>query len=110
MTKVLPLSRWKKHKQPVREEFSDEDSDEISDGEEEPIEIPLKKRRLVKPDDQKKKRKKRKIIRIPKYNPRDDDLLELERPKQNPKPQIGDEHEVERPKQKPNPRIQTQIS
>ena len=37
MTKVLPLSRWAKHDLPHRDEYSDEDSEDESSSDEEPI-------------------------------------------------------------------------
>ena len=58
MSKVLPLSRWKREKLPEREEFSDvEDSDDEDSGSEEEIAIP-KKRHLKGDDKEPNKRKK----------------------------------------------------
>ena len=67
MTKVLPLSRWKKTPVPEREAFSDEDSDE-EDSEYEEIFIPKKK-------DVKRKRGANEVANSKRIKP-------------NPKPQI----------------------
>ena len=68
MKVVPPLEKWKKHKQSEREEFSDEKtSEDRSDVEDDtPLEIPKKKKRAKSPP----KRKKRKLMKIPKINPR----------------------------------------
>ena len=70
MTKVLPLSRWKKAKLPERDAFSDEeDSDEEEGSEYEEVVIPKKK--------QQSKRKRG-----------TDTTVSSERIKLNPKPQL----------------------
>ena len=50
MQKVLPLKRWKKHKLPAREHFSDQDSDSEDEEDEclddEAFEIPTFSKRL----------------------------------------------------------------
>ena len=71
MQKVLPLKRWKKHKLPAREHFSDQDSDSEDEClDDEAFEIPRKERkskRKSKPEFKpKSKPAKKRKIRIPK--------------------------------------------
>ena len=68
MQKVLPLKRWKKHKLPEREHFSDQDSDSEDEEDEclddEEFEIPRKQRKSKRKP--KPKPAKKRKIRIPK--------------------------------------------
>ena len=71
MQKVLPLKRWKKHKLPAREHFSDQDSDSEDEClDDEAFEIPRnerKSKRKPKPEFKpKSKPAKKRKIRIPK--------------------------------------------
>ena len=79
MSKVLPLSRWKKDPQPDRESFSDDEdtSDEEEDTDKDlAVVIPKRKRKMASDPEgsarakAKKKKPKKPSIRIPKKNPR----------------------------------------